>query len=49
MRPRHKAAENDDRPERMDRPVQASMRPRHKAAENVTVRARYASLVLSLQ
>ena len=36
MRPRHKAAENSDRPAHRTHIEGASMRPRHKAAENIT-------------
>ena len=43
MRPRHKAAENDESGGRGEALVYAaSMRPRHKAAENLdAVRARF--------
>ena len=39
MRPRHKAAENRDRPGPPLQVRAASMRPRHKAAENRAARA----------
>ena len=38
MRPRHKAAENEDRIELAPVILVASMRPRHKAAENAVLK-----------
>ena len=49
MRPRHKAAENVDRPAVAEVAVEASMRPRHKAAENLGLMSLLASALHLLQ